>query len=164
MIVSIAKATNQNFVKIAKDTDRCQLLTIPYSHYVEFSRFSLDFCDIKYDEHKYAPVQHVLPVISVRLSDIKNPAFSNSSYVQSVDYRNKAGSLSYEELNSSKAKEKENTSRATAVPVLVGNDGKIYSDSWSIAEYASKVSGKLTSIDPTLKDFCDYLRWSLFGL
>jgi len=155
MIISFAKATNPNFVKVAKDTKRGQLLTIPYSHYVEFARWSLDYCDITYDEHKYAPVQHVLPVLSLRLNDIKNPAFSKSSYVQSVDYRKKANTLSYEELNSEKSKEKENQSRATAVPVLVLNDGVILSDSWSIAQYAAEKSGRLLPIDPEIKDLYD---------
>ena len=132
------------------------MLTIPYSHYVEFARWCLDYCDIGYDEHKYAPVQHVLPVLSLRLNDPKNPSLSKSSYVQSVDYRKKASTLSYEELNNAKTKEKENSSRATAVPVMVGNDGTIYSDSWSIAEYASKRSGKLNSVvDTEIKDFLD---------
>ena len=43
-----------------------QLLTIPYSHYVEFARWSLQLGGKKFEETKYMPGQHILPMLALR--------------------------------------------------------------------------------------------------
>lgn len=65
-MLTLAKLTQKNVLKIAETTGVPQLLTIPYSHYVEFARWSLDHHRVEHEERPYAPVQHVLPMLKLR--------------------------------------------------------------------------------------------------
>ena len=59
-LVSIARWTQVDLKALAASTQRAQLLTIPYSHYCELARWSLEVAGIDYDEHGYSPGAHVV--------------------------------------------------------------------------------------------------------
>ena len=65
-MLKVAKFTQKNYRKLAALENVPILLTIPYSHFVEFSRFSLQLGGVKFREVGYAPGQHVLPVLNLR--------------------------------------------------------------------------------------------------
>ena len=66
-----------------KSKEKTQLLTIPYSHYCEFGRWSLDANKIPYDHHGYAPGGHVLPTLNLRICG-ETKYFASSSRVTKV--------------------------------------------------------------------------------
>ena len=101
-----------DFPALARRTQRAQLVTISYSHFVEGARWCLDASGVAYDEAGYAPGQHILPVISVRVPKGGKPVFASSSNVSG---------------NKSKPS-------PTSVPVMVSPSGKVFEDSWAIAE------------------------------
>jgi glutathione S-transferase len=90
------------------------LITIPYSHYCELSRWALEKGKIEFKEIKYAPGYHAKAVGKLR-SDRENR--SESSYVGQESGVH-GGRRKY------------------AVPLLCLPDGKVLRDSWEILEYA----------------------------
>lgn len=124
-MLSFARWTQPNFKSIAAKKNTPQFITIPYSHYVEFARWSLQINGYKFFEVGYAPGQHVLPVLSIRGGQKQN--LSNSSYMTPVadPSRPKTVDPEVEKKRSVKA-------RSTAVPLLVLADGRVLTDSWSI--------------------------------
>lgn len=112
-IVTMAKVTQRDFRKRAVATGVAQFLTIPYSHFVEFARFCLDLTGTKYEEHGYAPGQHVLPLLKLRVGGPERAVSKTSSP------SNSAGGKS----------------NPTGVPALVLPDGEVVPDSWAIANH-----------------------------
>jgi hypothetical protein len=100
-------------------------LTIPYSHYVEYARWSLKLGKKKFIERAYMPGQHVLPLLSLRVGG-SNKHLSDSSFVTS------ATGPEWNKQKDSSA----NRKRSTAVPALVLPNDKVLVDSWSIASYS----------------------------
>lgn len=99
--------TCYDFPREAATSHRAQLVTISYSHYNELARWALDLDGRTYVEHGYAPGQHVLPALSVRVGKTEKHIASSSSM---------SGKPS-----------------PTALPVLVLPDGKVLKDSWEVA-------------------------------
>jgi len=120
-MIALARWTQTDFSKKARETNRAQLITIPFSHYVEFARWTWELSKKAFDENAYLPGQHVLPVLALRLGGSER-YLSSSSFVTAVG--RDANALSRQDA--SKA-------RSTAVPALVQPSGKVLADSWSIA-------------------------------
>ena len=132
-----AKLFCPNYMEIAKTRNKLQLVTIAISHYVEYAKFALIIGKIPFDEHGYAPGQHVLPTISVRLDNNGKNYLSSTSCMQAaktnqtLDRPVKRGS-------------------PTSVPVGILPNGDIITDSWDIANYSG-----LKPIDNDLKVLLD---------
>mmetsp|Transcript_49889 Transcript_49889/g.124502 ORF Transcript_49889/g.124502 Transcript_49889/m.124502 type:complete len:320 (-) Transcript_49889:302-1261(-) len=137
MIVNVAKWTQPDYVKKAKQSNKLQMISISYSHYCEFARFALLAAKVDFEELQCIPGQHILPTLALRFSG-ETPAVSESAAMHKVG---KEGE--------SKAKA-EKAARATATPVAVSAEGAIYTDSWDIAG----VSG-LAPCDEALKKILD---------
>ena len=108
MFPTIAKLTCENYFVRSQTKAKPQLLTIPYSHYVEFSRWSLQLTKIEFDEVAFAPMQHIFPILNTRVNGNNGQRFIQFG---------KSGS-------------------ATNVPILIFPNGDMLKDSWSIAEYS----------------------------
>jgi len=99
------------------------LLTIKFSHYNEFARWSLQHCKIDFLENGFAPVQHVPAVSKATKGITEKIFFSDSNF-----------------YNPNKEK---NTSTGTPVMILKDKTNhRILADSWAIAEYAFTTSGR----------------------
>jgi hypothetical protein len=83
MIVRIANFTQPNFRERARRTNTLQLVTIPYSHFVDFARWCLQLSNIRFEENDYAPGGHILPVIALRFSNGEKNV-SKTSKVEAV--------------------------------------------------------------------------------
>jgi len=83
MIVRIAKFTQPNFREKASKSGTLQLVTIPYSHYVDFARWCLQLSNVRFEENDYAPGAHILPVIALRFSNGEKN-ISKTSKVEAV--------------------------------------------------------------------------------
>ena len=119
-----------NFSKQAHQSKTPQLVTLAYSHYVESARWSLEYGGIKFQETGYAPGQHILPTLSIRIDRTGKKHFSNSSSVADIPGKTK--------------------NSPTSSPVMVHPDGSIDRDSWEISARAN-----LKPIDSDLKDLLD---------
>ena len=102
-----------DFPSDAKRTGVAQLVTISYSHYNELARWSLERAGVAYEEHGYAPGQHTLPALSIRVpkSGARHLATSSS-------------------MTGSKPS-------PTSLPALVLPDGSVKKDSWEICASTS---------------------------
>jgi glutathione S-transferase len=103
-----------------------QLVTISYSHYNELSRWSLERGGVTFTEHGYAPGQHILPALSIRVPSSGARHLSTSS-----------------SMTGSKPS-------PTSLPALVLPDGTVLKDSWEIA-----ASTALAPIPPALQEVLD---------
>ena len=139
IIVTLARWTQPNFVEKAKQSGRLQLLTIPYSHYVEFARWSLQIRNIKFVEHQFSPMQHILPIISVRIrhENITVPSTTTTKIIRP------------ERMNNIK-KKKSASAGATSVPLAILPSGQVMADSWDIAQYSG-----ISPISDTMKQILD---------
>lgn len=122
LLVTLAQLTQPNFVELARDRKKPQLVTIAYSHYVEFARWSLEYAGVPFDEHKYAPVQHVLPTIAARIPRGGNKKEALPTSTKTRTYR-ADGSI-------------KDSNGATSVPVCILPDGEVLADSWSISKFS----------------------------
>ena len=125
-MLTLAKITQPNFQKLAKATEVSQFITIPFSHYVEYARWCMQYKSINFIEYGYCPLQHVLPVLSIRVSG-PDLHISDSSRMVKVLPDGTA------EVLSERTKKKIG---ATAVPILVTPEGVVCRDSWEIVEYS----------------------------
>ena len=142
-VVALARLTQPDFIKAAATSGTAQLLTIPYSHYCEFSRWCLTAGgSIPFVEHAYAPGAHVLPTIALRVGG-PTKHLSPSSFVQPVSRQDPSPS-------SPSSPSKPPRARPTSVPILVFPDGQVLTDSWQIAEAGLAPSGR-SEIDAGLK-------------
>jgi len=134
----LAKWTQTNFFERAKSTQTAQFLSISYSHYAEFARWTLLLGKVPFEESSYAPGQHVLPVLNFRVNGpVKVISTSSATAdrnrtaaVAAADQRNNESPINSFTLEETKK-------RATAVPALVLPDGRTFADSWGIANDAS---------------------------
>lgn len=126
MLVFLAQSLYDYFT-LARERQRPQFITISYSHYVELARWALEYSHTPFDEHGFAPGQHVLPTLSVRVAKNGSRNFSKSSVMVGTK------------------------ASPTAVPTLVLVDGSVLNDSWEIAE---KLSG-LAPMSLELKEILD---------
>ena len=138
-LITFAKWTQTDYCKRAAVTQLPQLVSIPFSHYVEYSRWALQHQGVAFEEHGFAPGYHILPALATRVSAAKGTVVSSSSFTQPVKSRSQsipstANIESESLLKKKRAKEKQ--ARSTAVPLLVLPNGDILPDSWSIANYA----------------------------
>lgn len=115
-----------DFRKIAQQKGIPQLVTISFSHYVELARWSLEYANIPFEEHGYAPGQHILPALSVRI-----PKSGEKQMAESANGDSPKPS-------------------PTGVPVMIMSDGSVLRDSWDIAATTS-----LAPIDHDLKLLLD---------
>eukprot|EP01033_Poteriospumella_lacustris_P010186 gene10186-7262_t len=147
----VAKTFTPNYFKLAKDQQAIQMVTISFSHYCELAVWALEKGGKKLVEHDYAPGQHALPVMRVRVYD-RERHFSQSSRLMGVKEKetleNCGVPLTEEERK--KSKRRDAAARATAVPVAVLPDGRVLTDSWELAEFSG-----LPSIPPDLKVLLD---------
>lgn len=134
-MLTLASLTQPDFVKLARLGGTAQFLSVDFSHYVEFSRWCLQRKGKAFVEHAYAPGEHILPVLSVRVCG-PEPHLSDSSRMVAV-----ASQLSERALKKK---------GATAVPLLITPDGSVLRDSWGIAEHAG-----FDPVDPTLRRILD---------
>jgi glutathione S-transferase len=139
LMMFVAKWTQVDFIEKAKNTGQPQLLTIPYSHYVEMARWSWILKDKSFVESWYMPGQHILPMLSLRVAGSKK-------YLSSTSFVAKAG------RDVSTISEKRATqARSTAVPALVQSNGEVLTDSWMIAN----ASGLPPLTDPAILKIYD---------
>ena len=102
---------------------------------------------MSYEEHGFAPGQHVLPVLSLRVGGEKK-YLSDSSYVRPV---RKIGVVTSNNADPKKSNQNSSKGRATAVPVCVMPDGKVLTDSWAILNH----SKSLAAVTPSLRELLD---------
>ncbi|KAJ1422223.1 hypothetical protein B484DRAFT_452449, partial [Ochromonadaceae sp. CCMP2298] len=145
-IVFFSKWLSPDFKKLAATSKRIQLVTISISHYCEIASWSLKLANIPFVEHDYAPLQHVLPALRVRVgsggkhlssSSRTTPAAPNMSAEEAVVW----------EAKQAKA---DRAARSAAVPVAVCPDGSVWLDSWEVAQKSG-----LHPIDPALRILLD---------
>ena len=120
-LIKIARWTQPDFLGLARRSKRAQLITVSYSHFAEFARWSLQLRQIAFDEHKYAPLQHVLPVLAARF-----PSASMSRHLSTT---------SKMKTWSSNGNPKQSNG-ATSIPLCILPDGTVLRDSWEIASFA----------------------------
>lgn len=135
----VARWTQVDFIEKAKRTETPQLLTIPYSHFVELARWSWLLTNKPFEESWYMPGQHILPMLSLRVSGPKQH-LSSSSYVASAG-RDTA----------TISEKRANQARSTAVPAMVQPSGEVLTDSWMIAN----ASGLEPLTDPAIRKIYD---------
>jgi hypothetical protein len=132
VFVFISKYISPNYFLISRKSDRIQIISIAISHYCEFACWSLLLGNKKFDEHCYAPVQHLFPVLSVRIDKNGKKIVSQTSRTNSP---------------------KENVVKrggTTSVPLAIFPDGSVLKDSWEIA-----ASSGLPDISNELKIILD---------
>ena len=135
IILMLARCTQPNLIKTAISKEKTQLLTIPYSHYCEFGRWSLDANKIPYDHHGYAPGGHVLPTLNLRICG-ETKYFASSSRVTKVSKDTNIDNNNTEDEKKkllNKDTKKPSKPNPTSVPACVLPDGSVLPDSWSIA-------------------------------
>lgn len=115
-----------NFAGLARLSKTPQFVTIAYSHYNEFARWCLEFTGSSFVEHGYAPGQHILPALSVRVARDGTKHMPTSSSMTP------------------------GKSSPTSTPILVYPDGSVCRDSWEIAERTG-----LAACDAPLKEVLD---------
>jgi len=132
-VVKLARWTQPSFLKLAASSSTPQFLAIPYSHYCEMAAWTLSKSNTSFKSYWYAPGEHVLPTLSVRIGDPNATHLATSSRTQSIQ----------------KPSSRPNP---TSVPLLILPSGKVLADSWDIASHALPSSA---SIDPALLDILD---------
>jgi glutathione S-transferase len=158
--VWISQWVTPNYYSLAKSTNKVQIITLAFSHFCEVATWSLKLANIPFREHAYAPGQHVLPAIRVRLGGPSGEKhLSESSRVTSIKeckIRDQASAENGEidEKTRKYQSNREKSTRATAVPVAILPNGQVLTDSWSIAEYAQSHLST-TCLPPDFKKFLD---------
>ena len=105
------------------------------------ARFSLSFAGLSFEEHGYAPVQHVLPTLATRIGKSKDQNVINKSSAV-VELKPKLDG---------KKKRKDGSHGLTSLPLLVLPDGNILADSWEISKWACTQGGLETSPEKLCK-------------
>ena len=118
--------TCYDFPSLARTRNTPQLVTISYSHYNELARWCLEESGASFEEIGYAPGQHALPALSIRVAKSGGRHLSTSS-----------------SMTGAKAS-------PTSLPALVLPSGRVLKDSWEIA-----ASTPLAPIDPSLQEVLD---------
>lgn len=139
MLSLIARWTQEDFIAKAQKTGKAQLMTIPYSHYVELARWSWLLSNKSFEENWYMPGQHILPMLSLRVCGSKE-------HLSSTSFVFKAG-----RDPAAASDRRAKTARSTAVPALVQPNGDVLTDSWEIAN----ASGLKPLTDPEIRKIYD---------
>eukprot|EP01038_Epipyxis_sp_PR26KG_P006192 gene6192-8529_t len=137
IILSVVKYILPNLQQQAKNSGSIQLVTISVSHFCELACWALKIGGISYQEHHYAPVQHVFAAYPIRIPDKDTKYLSKTSKVETVG----------KEVD---PKKDDSKGRSSNVPVAVCPDGTVLVDSWEIASKSG-----LKDIDPELKKILD---------
>jgi hypothetical protein len=127
MLVWLAQ-TLYDYPGLARRTQRAQLVTIAYSHYNEYARWCLELTRTPFEEHAFAPGQHALPALSVRV------AASGARHLAASSAMAASGKAS-----------------PTALPLLVCPDGAVRKDSWEVGAGCAA----LAPIEPALREVLD---------
>ena len=136
MLPRIAKATQPDLLARAVETQRPQLVTIPYSNFCELARWSMAACG-PFDEIACPPGAHVLPTLALRFGNGGTHISTSSRMMPGKPGGPPGGS-------------------PTGVPVCAMPDGTILVDSWSIlSASASKVGWSMDGLTPELKELLD---------
>ena len=144
-LVTLAKWTMPDFRAVARDSNVPQLLTLGFSHYNELARWTLQAAGIAFDESAYAPVQHVLPALSVRVGKTKEDNVPMTT--TKVEVVRKESAPGPEEPSTLKPS-------MTALPLLVLPDGRVLKDSWDVSTWAATRAG-LAPAPPALIKLLD---------
>eukprot|EP01031_Cornospumella_fuschlensis_P039575 gene39575-48179_t len=149
-IVTLARWFSPNFKRLAKDSGKVQVVTISISHYAELAVWALQLGKVNFQEHGYAPAQHILATLNVRVGGPEKylSKTSRTSEVSATTQDENSPLLS--ESERAKARRRDASARSTAVPVAVCPDGNVLLDSWQIAAYSG-----LTPIEPSLQKILD---------
>lgn len=149
-LITLSRWFSPNFRQLAKDTGKVQVITISISHYAEMAVWALQLGGVKFQEHGYAPAQHIFAVLNVRVGGPEKylSKTSRTSEVSKAQEDESAPLLS--EKEQAKARRRDAAARSTAVPVAVCPDGKVLVDSWIIAAYSG-----LAPIEPSLQRLLD---------
>ena len=130
----------------AATTGRAQLVTIPYSHYVETARWALDTAGVPYDEHGHLPGCHMFAVGAVRGKDgLASTSFPGDPHVAPMMAKGDG------KTGPAKALKFMRRRRRAGVPVVVLPDGTLLKDSWEILSFALKGA----TVAPPLKTLLD---------
>lgn len=111
----------------ARSDDRVQLLTIPYSHYVDAARWALSMAKVDFEEHGFMPGEHIFPVLKARACGDELLVSQSSAFMAPTG------------------------KHYTAVPFAWLPDGGSGIDSWDIILNVAK----LLAPTPALKAFLD---------
>lgn len=131
MLVTLARWLAPDFFGLSKRDERPVLITIPYSHFVELGRWALQLKGRDFIEYDYAPMQHILPVLSARVGG-REKHLSRSSRIE----RPQDESDETEPLVGDSAHSDKTVGAPTAVPLLVLPNGGVLTDSWQIGAAA----------------------------
>jgi len=149
-MIKVAKFTSPNYIALAKKTNKAQIITIDYSHFCEFAIWALQAQKVPLIESGFAPGQHILPTLSVRVGGNEHHISSSSRTAQLKPQSSENTPLLQTDQNNKK-QASDDKARATAVPLAVLPNGTILRDSWEIASYP----GKLSPVDPELRKLLD---------
>jgi hypothetical protein len=146
-IVFLSKWLSPNFKKIAASTQRIQLVTISISHYCDMASWALKLKNIPFVEHGYAPGQHVLAALRVRVGSSEKHLSSSSRTTPATP-----SNMEPEEALAWAAQQdrRDRAARSAALPVAVCPDGSVWLDSWEIAHNCD-----LAPIDEQLRSVLD---------
>ena len=131
MIATLARWTQPDFRRKAETSGHPQLVTIPNSHYVDLARWSLQIVGRPFEEYGYAPLQHMLPVLSIRVAG-KEKFISKTQYIKKVQTSSRREDKQQTTPLNADNKNAE-AGGSTSVPVCVMPDGRVLLDSWDIA-------------------------------
>lgn len=153
-LLSIARWTQPSFTTLAARRGRAQLLAIPYSHYCEMASWSLRVANIPTDVHKFAPGQHILPVLSVRLAG-PTRHLSSTSAVTAVESPHRPS-------------QRYKPHYPTAVPACILPDGRVLVDSWAILRESAAIAGLPPPSDELQeyldRDFAPLVRQAIYEI
>lgn len=141
LILWLSKTLAPNYFALAKKQQSIEMVTICFSHYCELAMWALQKGNKSVVEHAYAPGQHVLPAMRIRLfGENGKKNFSSSSRMIGTKEReaieNAGGVDKLSEEERKKYRKRDASARATAVPVAALPNGDVLLDSWEIAEYS----------------------------
>jgi hypothetical protein len=126
VLLRLARWLCPDFFAASRASGRPILLTLSFSHYVELARWSLQLCGVAFDEWDYSVLQHVLPVLSVRVAHAQKHLPSAASAARAVAPQSDHEDAPLVDTPIARG-------GATSTPLLVSPDGSVLADSWAIA-------------------------------
>ena len=130
MYVRLARWTQPDLKAMAVLNRRAQLLLIPYSHYCELARWSLEVAGIEYDEHGYSPGAHMPVTLALRIGDPRGKEYHHHIQTSTCQLADKAPT-SEQTVNAYQQR-----SDATLLPAVCLPDGKtVLEDSWGVVNH-----------------------------
>ena len=136
MCVRIARWTQPDLKALAVRKRRAQLLLIPYSHYCELARWSLEVAGIAFDEHGYSPGAHMPVTLALRIGDSRGKAYHHHMQSSTCQVADRAPSLNQSVQLDGRRKGWERRSDATLLPAVCLPDGTtVLTDSWAVVNH-----------------------------